>query len=61
MLPQDLDRWYVRNGTGQMVPFSAFSQRALDLRLAEAGALQRLVVAGVPRCARPRARAAAMR
>jgi hydrophobe/amphiphile efflux-1 (HAE1) family protein len=25
MLPQDLDRWYVRNGTGQMVPFSAFS------------------------------------
>jgi len=25
MLPQDLDRWYVRNGTGQMIPFSAFS------------------------------------
>jgi hydrophobe/amphiphile efflux-1 (HAE1) family protein len=25
MLPQDLDRWYVRNLTGQMIPFSAFS------------------------------------
>ena len=25
MLPQDLDRWYVRGGTQQMVPFSAFS------------------------------------
>jgi multidrug efflux pump len=25
MLPQDLDRWYVRNATGQMTPFSAFS------------------------------------
>jgi hydrophobe/amphiphile efflux-1 (HAE1) family protein len=25
MLPQDLERWYVRNATGQMVPFSAFS------------------------------------
>ena len=25
MLPQDLDRWYVRNATNQMIPFSAFS------------------------------------
>jgi multidrug efflux pump len=25
MLPSDLDKWYVRNGKGQMVPFSAFS------------------------------------
>src|ERR1700748_1597713 len=25
MLPQDLDRWYVRNGSNQMIPFSAFS------------------------------------
>ncbi len=25
MKPEDLDRWYVRNRTGQMVPFSAFS------------------------------------
>ena len=25
MLPQDLDSWYVRNGAGQMVPFSAFA------------------------------------
>ena len=25
MLPQDLDRWYVRNGVGQMVPFSTFA------------------------------------
>jgi len=26
MLPGDLDRWFVRNATGQMVPFSAFSR-----------------------------------
>jgi hydrophobe/amphiphile efflux-1 (HAE1) family protein len=25
MLPQDLDRWYVRNASNQMIPFSAFS------------------------------------
>jgi len=25
MLPQDLGQWYVRNATGEMVPFSAFS------------------------------------
>jgi hydrophobe/amphiphile efflux-1 (HAE1) family protein len=25
MLPQDLDKWYVRTATGQMTPFSAFS------------------------------------
>jgi multidrug efflux pump len=25
LLPQDLDRWYVRNTAGDMVPFSAFS------------------------------------
>ena len=25
MLPEDINRWYVRNKTGQMVPFSAFS------------------------------------
>jgi len=25
MLPSDLDRWYVRNDNGQMVPFSAFA------------------------------------
>ncbi len=25
MLPSDIDRWYVRNNRGQMVPFSAFS------------------------------------
>jgi len=25
MLPQDIDRWYVRNASGGMVPFSAFS------------------------------------
>ena len=25
MLPQDLERWYIRNVTGQMIPFSAFS------------------------------------
>jgi multidrug efflux pump len=26
MLPQDLDSWYVRNGSSEMVPFSAFAQ-----------------------------------
>ena len=41
MLPEDLDRWYVRNAQGEMVPFSAFATGALDLRLAAAGALQR--------------------
>ncbi|TFF21874.1 efflux RND transporter permease subunit [Jiella endophytica] len=25
MTPSDIDRWYVRNGDGEMVPFSAFS------------------------------------
>ncbi|WP_413737652.1 multidrug efflux RND transporter permease AcrD [Sodalis sp. RH21] len=25
MLPEDINRWYVRNGTGGMVPFSAFA------------------------------------
>jgi multidrug efflux pump len=25
MLPQDLDRWYVRNASGQMIPFAAFT------------------------------------
>ena len=25
MLPQDLDRWYVRNGSGEMVPFYTFA------------------------------------
>ena len=25
MLPEDIDRWFVRNGAGDMVPFSAFS------------------------------------
>lgn len=26
MLPSDLDKWYVRNAQGQMVPFSAFGR-----------------------------------
>lgn len=26
MLPEDLNRWYVRNAAGEMVPFSAFSK-----------------------------------
>jgi len=26
MLPEDINRWYVRNSTGDMVPFSAFSR-----------------------------------
>jgi multidrug efflux pump len=25
MLPSDIDKWYVRNATGQMIPFSSFS------------------------------------
>ena len=28
MKPEDLNRWYVRNNTGQMVPFSAFATTA---------------------------------
>ncbi|WDP84123.1 MAG: efflux RND transporter permease subunit [Desulfobacter sp.] len=26
MVPADIDRWYVRNNTGEMVPFSSFSE-----------------------------------
>jgi multidrug efflux pump len=26
MVPSDIDRWYVRNNSGEMVPFSAFAQ-----------------------------------
>ncbi|MAU97027.1 MAG: hydrophobe/amphiphile efflux-1 family RND transporter [Fulvimarina sp.] len=26
MVPSDIDRWYVRNASGEMVPFSAFTQ-----------------------------------
>ena len=37
------NQWFVRNTTGEMVPFSAFSTCAVDVRLAAAGALQRLL------------------
>jgi multidrug efflux pump len=30
MLPQDLDSWFVRNASGQMVPFSAFARGQWD-------------------------------
>ncbi|MBB3934130.1 efflux RND transporter permease subunit [Aureimonas phyllosphaerae] len=30
MLPSDLNRWYARNDTGEMVPFSAFTQVGWD-------------------------------
>ncbi|QQP88904.1 efflux RND transporter permease subunit [Skermanella sp. TT6] len=30
MLPSDLDRWYMRNGAGEMVPFSTFSTTHWD-------------------------------
>ena len=53
MSPEDLGRWYVRNRQGEMVPFSAFATRPLDLRLAEARALQRHPADGRSR-ARPR-------
>jgi multidrug efflux pump len=46
MLPQDFNKWYVRNNLGQMVPFSAFRHRFVDLRLAQAGALQRRSLGG---------------
>jgi hydrophobe/amphiphile efflux-1 (HAE1) family protein len=26
MVPEDVDKWFLRSGTGEMVPFSAFSQ-----------------------------------
>ena len=48
MLPQDLDRWYVRNATGTDDSVLGFLGGALDLWVAEARALQRLGVAGVP-------------
>ena len=30
MLPSDLDHWYVRNSSGEMVPFSAFATSYWD-------------------------------
>ncbi len=39
MLPEDINRWYVRNATGDMVPFSAFSEHRVDVRLAATGTL----------------------
>ena len=44
MLPEDLEKWYVRNKNGDMVPFSAFSSASWTLRPAEAEPLQRLAV-----------------
>jgi multidrug efflux pump subunit AcrB len=41
MLPEDINRWSVRNTLGQMVQFPAFLEHTLDLRLAAAAALQR--------------------
>ncbi len=43
MLPEDLNKWYVRNNAGDMVPFSAFAKH-LELRPAEAEPLQRRAV-----------------
>ncbi len=48
MLPQDLDRWYVRNGAGTMIPFSAFASAHWTYGSPEARALQRRRLAGVP-------------
>ena len=31
MTPEDLDRWYVRNATGTMAPFSSFATAQLDV------------------------------
>ena len=52
MLPEDLEKWYVRNKNGDMVPFSAFVCQ-LDLRPAEAEPLQRLAVLQHPGQAAP--------
>lgn len=30
MVPEDINKWYVRNNTGEMVPFSAFSSSSWD-------------------------------
>ncbi len=46
MLPQDVDRWYVRSAKGEMTPFSAFANRSLDLRLAPPRAVQRYALDG---------------
>ena len=44
MLPKDLEKLYVRNTAGKMVPFSSFASGHWTLRLSQAGALQRLSV-----------------
>ena len=54
MQPADLNNWYVRNSSGGMVPFSAFATGEMDLRPAEAVALQRRAGLRDPRSARAR-------
>ena len=44
MLPKDIEKLYVRNTTGKMVPFSAFASAHWSSRLPAARALQRLSV-----------------
>jgi len=51
MLPNDLDIWFVRNGTGQMVPFSAFAQGKWGTgspKLEHYGGLPSAEILGVP-------------
>ena len=51
MLPEDLDRWYVRNNRGEMVPFSAFSSARWTLgspKLGRFNGISSMSVAGEP-------------
>ena len=44
MLPKDLERLYVRNGSGTMTPFTSFATGHWVLRVAAPGAFQQLPV-----------------
>ena len=44
MLPKDLEKLYVRNSVGKMVPFSSFAIQQMGSGFSQAGALQRLSV-----------------
>ena len=54
MQPEDLNNWYVRNAQGGMVPFAGVRDRRMDVRPAEALALQRRAVVRDPGPARAR-------
>ena len=55
MLPEDINKWYVRGTSGQMVPFSAFSSAKWEYgspRLERYNGLPSMEILGQPHRAR---------